>query len=192
MTYQTIQTLEELEALYPTRPGPAVLAADAEADRILPEYRTVIERSRFVVITTSGPNGIDVSPRGGEAGFVVVEDEHTLLLPDLSGNNRIDSMRNLLADPRVGLLFMVPGLGESLRAQGTVAIDRSPGLRRRFEDNGKVPHCVWVIRIQSIFVQGPRAAVRGRLWESTGRDAPRMRRLIDDVVVFLRKRVGRA
>src|ERR1700681_1413319 len=112
----TITTTAELEKLYSDAPyGPAVIK---EADHITPQYRRLIEAAPFVVLATCGPEGLDCSPRGDPAGFVRVHDEKTLLIPDRRGNNRIDSLRNLVHDPRVALLFLIPGCSETIRVIG--------------------------------------------------------------------------
>src|SRR5215218_115335 len=108
-----------LEAIYgESSPG----AIFKEVDYIHPHYRAMIEASPFMVMATSGPDGLDVSPRGDPPGFVVVEDERTLLIPDRRGNNRADSLNNLITDPRIALLFMIPGVGETLRVNGRAEI----------------------------------------------------------------------
>ena len=109
-----VKTTAELEKLYSDAPyGPAVFK---EVDRITPQYRKLIEATPFAVLATCGPEGLDCSPRGDPPGFVRVADEHTLLIPDRRGNNRIDSLRNLVRDPRVSLLFLIPGVGRVLRS----------------------------------------------------------------------------
>src|SRR6202163_1428998 len=122
----TITTTAELEKLYSDAPyGPAVIK---EADHITPQYRRLIEAAPFVVLATCGPEGLDCSPRGDPAGFVRVHDEKTLLIPDRRGNNRIDSLRNLVHDPRVALLFLIPGCSETIRVIGRVKISVDPAL----------------------------------------------------------------
>src|SRR5580658_789276 len=116
----TITTVEQLEALYTDEPyGPALIK---EVDRITPQYRKLIEAAPFAVLATCGPEGLDCSPRGDPPGFVHVLDERTLLIPDRRGNNRIDSLRNLIRDPRVALLFLIPGVGETMRINGRARI----------------------------------------------------------------------
>src|SRR5690348_5030281 len=107
---------------------PSVGAIAKEVDYVHPHYRAMIEASPFMVMATSGPEGLDVSPRGDPAGFVVVEDEHTLLIPDRRGNNRADSLNNLIADSRIALLFLIPGVGETLRVNGRAEISVDPAL----------------------------------------------------------------
>src|SRR5487761_1523192 len=122
----TITTAAQLEQLYCDAPyGPAVFK---ETDRITPEYRKLIEAAPFCVVATSGPEGLDCSPRGDPPGFVRVIDAHTLLIPDRRGNNRIDSLRNLIRDPRISLLFLIPGIGNTLRINGRAEISTDPDL----------------------------------------------------------------
>ena len=135
-----------------------------EVDHVHPHYRAFIETSCFVILATSGPDGMDASPRGDPAGFVLVENERTLLLPDRRGNNRVDTLHNLVADPRIGLLFMIPGIAESLRVNGTATISVAPALLDRFRMDGKPPRSVVVVTVETVYFQCPRAAVRADLW----------------------------
>lgn len=135
-----------------------------EIDHIHPHYRAFIEASTYVVLATVGSDGLDASPRGDAAGFVVVEDAHTLLLPDRAGNNRVDTLHNLVVDPRIGLLFLIPGIGESLRINGRAAISVDPALLARFKIGDKPPRSVVVITVETVYYQCPRAAVRADLW----------------------------
>jgi len=163
-TPDTITTLDQLQQLF----GPVSEAARRkEAAFIPPVYRRWIEASPFVVLATSGPEGLDASPRGDPAGFVVVEDEKTLLLPERRGNNRVDSLRNILADDRVALLFLIPGVGETLRVNGRAAISTSAALLDRFAVEGKRPQCVLRISVQTAFFQCGRAMQRSGLWLGT-------------------------
>jgi PPOX class probable FMN-dependent enzyme len=159
----TITTLDELEALYSTKPAPASLLK--ETDRVTPDYQTWIEAAPFAVLATSGPGGLDCSPRGDGPGFVRVEDGRTLLLPDRRGNNRIDSLRNLLHDPCVALLFLVPGQGETLRVNGRAAIVADADLCASFAVGGQAPRTVLRIAVEAVFFQCSRAVVRSRLWD---------------------------
>ena len=171
MTPHAIQTLAQLQSLY----GPVGEASTRkEVDCVHPLYRALIEASPFAVLATAGPGGLDASPRGDPPGFVVVQDEKTLLLPDRRGNNRIDSLRNILADPRVALLFLIPGSGETLRVNGTATLSTEPGLLNRFAMNGKLPQCVVVIKVETVFFQCARAIQRSRLWQGDrpGREVP--------------------
>ncbi len=151
-----------LDALY-GEPVPASLAK--VADRVTPSYRRLIEAAPFCVLATVGPGGVDATPRGDAAGFVHVENERTLMLPDRRGNNRIDSLRNLVADPRLHLLFLLPGLGETLRVNGMGEIHAGEGLLQRFAVAGKAPRTVLVIRVTEVYFQCSRAVLRARLWE---------------------------
>lgn len=160
---------EQLAALY----GPVGEASlRKEVPSVHPCYRALIEASPFALLATCGPGGLDVSPRGDAPGFVAVEDETTLLLPDRRGNNRIDSLQNLVADPRLALLFLIPGVGETLRVNGTARISTDPALLARFAVDGKPPICVLVIRVETVFFQCARALRRSRLWERAGEPAP--------------------
>jgi PPOX class probable FMN-dependent enzyme len=143
-TSHTISTLAELEALFPEEVYPP--AKVKETDRITNAYRALIEASPFCVMATSGPGGLDSSPRGDPKGFVRVVDEKTLVLPDRRGNNRIDSLRNLVTDPRVSLIFLIPGVSETIRVMGRVTISADPELCASFAMQGKAPRCVLVIR----------------------------------------------
>jgi len=162
---------QALQALY-GEPGQASLAK--EVDHIHPHYRAFIEAAPFAVLATSGPGGLDASPRGDPAGFVAVHDERTLVLPDRRGNNRIDSLRNVLADPRVALLFLVPGIGETLRVNGRAEVRIDPDLLERYAVDGKPPRSVLVVRVETVFFQCSRAIVRSGLWDPA-RQIPRER-----------------
>src|SRR5271156_3170910 len=142
----TITTAEQLEALYTDAPyGPALIK---EVDYITPQYRKLIEAAPFVVMATSGPEGLDCSPRGDPPGFVRVTDEKTLVIPDRRGNNRIDSLRNLARDPRISLLFLIPGVGETIRVNGRAKISTDPKLTESFVVNGKSPKCVLMVIVE--------------------------------------------
>ncbi|MCK9686591.1 pyridoxamine 5'-phosphate oxidase family protein [Scleromatobacter humisilvae] len=165
-----ISTLAELEALC----GPVGEASiRKEVPTLHPHYQALIEASPFAVLGTVGPGGLDVSPRGDPPGFVEVQDERTLLLPERRGNNRIDSLRNIVADPRVALLFLIPGVGETLRVNGRATISVEPALLERFAMNGQLPKCVLVIAVETALFQCARAIVRSNLWQAVSPDAPR-------------------
>ncbi|WEX07232.1 pyridoxamine 5'-phosphate oxidase family protein [Chelativorans sp. AA-79] len=167
---QFIETVEELEALY-GRPGRTSLVK--EIDRIIPAYAAFIEASPFVALATAGPEGLDCSPRGDQPGFVRIRDEHTLLMPDRRGNNRTDSLRNIVREGRVGLLFLVPGSGTTLRVNGRARISIDEELRASFAVEGRAPRSVIVIGIDSIYFQCARAIHRSRLWEEGAKVDPR-------------------
>ncbi len=157
-----VTSLDQLEALY----GEVNTASRVkETDRLTAEYRAFIEGAPFAALATMGPEGLDCSPRGDEPGFVRVRDERTLMLPDRRGNNRIDSLRNVLRDPRVALLFLIPGVGETLRVNGRARISVAPDLLASFEVQGKQPRSVLVIAVETVFFQCSRAIVRSRLWD---------------------------
>jgi len=138
-----------------------------EVAYVHPCYRKFIEAAPFVLLATSGPDGLDLSPRGDAAGFVRVHDENTLLLPDRRGNNRIDSLRNIIHDPRVALLFLIPGIGETLRVVGSASIHIQPDLLATFAVDGKLPRSVLAIKVESVFFQCSRAVLRSHLWDSS-------------------------
>jgi hypothetical protein len=157
-----IADLAALRALY-AEPGITSLAK--EVDHVHRHYRAIIEKSPFAVLASIGPDGLDASPRGDPPGFVAVQDEKTLLMPDRRGNNRIDSLRNIVADPRVALLFMTPGIGETLRVNGRATLTADPALRERFVMDGKLPTLVIRIAVETVFFQCARAIKRARLWD---------------------------
>ena len=161
-TTHTITTLDALLALY-GEPGKS--STKKEIPYLHPHYRALIEASPFAILATSGPSGLDASPRGDPPGFVLVENETTLLLPERRGNNRVDSLRNIVADPRVALLFLIPGMGETLRVNGKATISVAPALLQRFTMGGKLPKCVLVIQVESVYFQCARAILRSRLWD---------------------------
>lgn len=143
-----------------------------EVNRITPEYRAWIEASPFAVLASSGATGLDCSPRGDAPGFVHVADDKTLLIPDRPGNNRIDTLRNIIEDPRVALLFVVPGINECVRVNGRAEISIDPDLLARFSIDGKVPRTVLIVAVDSVYFQCARALTRAKLWDATGhRDA---------------------
>jgi PPOX class probable FMN-dependent enzyme len=156
-----LRTEADLAALFG---APSEASLRKESPVITAEYGAMIRASPFLVLATSGPTGLDASPRGDPPGFVVVEDERTLLLPERRGNNRVDSLRNLLTDPRVGLLFLIPGVGETLRVNGRAELSVDPALLERFRMQGQLPKCVLVIRVEAVYFQCARAILRANLW----------------------------
>ncbi|MGJ7524126.1 pyridoxamine 5'-phosphate oxidase family protein [Variovorax sp. GB1P17] len=169
-TPQTIDTVAQLEALFGV-PGEASLKK--EVPYLHPSYQALIAASPFAVLATLGADGLDASPRGDPPGFVAVQDEKTLLLPERRGNNRIDSLRNIVADPRVALLFLIPGVGETLRVNGKARITTEPALMARFAMEGKLPQCVIEIKVETVFFQCARAIQRSKLWAPLPADAKR-------------------
>jgi PPOX class probable FMN-dependent enzyme len=164
-----IRSVEELEALYGK---PVEASIVKEVDRITPHYRSLIEASPFFVLATSGPEGLDCSPRGDRPGFVRIADERTLMLPDRRGNNRVDSLRNIVRDPRAALLFLIPGSGTTVRANGRAHLETDPDLLASFAVEGKAPRSVVVFRVESIYFQCARAVLRADLWNPENRVAP--------------------
>jgi len=156
-----IADLATLDALYGDVDERSIIKV---TDHVHSVYKPWIEASPFAIMSTSGPGGVDASPRGDGPGFVEVADPRTLLMPDRRGNNRADSLRNIIDDPRVGLLFLVPGLGETLRVNGTAAISVAPDLLERFAMAGKAPRTVLVVRVHEVYFQCARAVVRADLW----------------------------
>lgn len=157
-----ITDVDALEKLYGVPSGAAV---QKEIDYLHPHYQRLIAASPFFVLATGGPDGMDASPRGDAPGFVVVGDEKTLLIPDRRGNNRVDSMRNIIASPRVALLFLIPGIGETLRVNGRAEISTDPALLERFAVGGKLPRSVLVVHVDTVFFQCARAIFRSKLWD---------------------------
>src|SRR5262245_41468716 len=141
MRVTPITSIDELEKLYD---APRVTSSVKDIDYISDDYRMFIDKSPFVVIATVGPEGLDCSPRGDPAGFVRVRDSKTVLIPDRRGNNRLDTLRNLVRDPRIALLFMIPGIGQTLRINGRAELVVDPDLNASFAINGKLPKCVLV------------------------------------------------
>lgn len=156
-----ISTVEELEAIYGV---PAETSTVKEIDHVSQAYRAYIEASPFAVLATCGPEGLDCSPRGDKPGFVRIHDEKTLMLPDRRGNKRIDSLRNIVRDPRVALLFMIPGSVNTLRGNGRAEITTDAALLESFAVDDKSPQTVTVIHIDAVYFQCGRAIVRSELW----------------------------
>jgi PPOX class probable FMN-dependent enzyme len=162
MSGHLITSVAQLEAMYGQASGAAVVK---EIDHVSAEYRTFIEASPFFVLASNGPEGVDCSPRGDEPGFVRVADPKTLMIPDRRGNNRIDSLRNIVRDPRVSLLFLVPGVGETFRVIGRASISTDPALAETFVFAGKTPRAVIVVKVESVYFQCSKAVIRSKLWD---------------------------
>jgi uncharacterized protein len=165
-----VATVEQLEAIYGT---PGESSTVKVADRVTPTYRVLIETSPFAALATSGPEGLDCSPRGDLPGFVRIHDETTLMMPDRRGNNRVDSLRNIVRDPRVALLFLIPGSGSTLRVNGHALVSADPALLASFKMDGKAPRTVIVMTVHEIYFQCARAIVRSDLWNPDKRVDPR-------------------
>jgi len=165
-----VRTVEALTALMGEV---GVASRQKEIPYLHPHYRALIAASPFAVLATCGPDGLDASPRGDPPGFVVVADERTLVIPERRGNNRADSLRNILADPRVALLFLIPGVGETLRVNGRASITTDPALLARLALRGALPTCAIVVAVETVFFQCARAILRSRLWDPVDPDARR-------------------
>lgn len=157
-----VTTIEHLKAIYGE---PARRSIVKEASYITEHYRRLIEAAPFLTLASVGPEGLDCSPRGDQPGFAVVLDEKTIALPDRLGNNRIDTLQNIVRDPRVGLLFLIPGIGETVRLNGRAEISVAPDLLERFAVNGRRPRTVLLIHVEAVYFQCARAIQRSRLWD---------------------------
>jgi uncharacterized protein len=165
-----IATIDQLEAIY-GQPNEA--STVKVADRITPQYRVLIDKSPFAALATCGPEGLDCSPRGDLPGFVRVHDETTLMMPDRRGNNRVDSLRNIVRDPRIALLFLIPGSGSTLRVNGHARVSADADLLGSFKVDGKAPRTVIVMTVDEIYFQCARAIVRSDLWNPDRRVDPK-------------------
>lgn len=166
-----ITTVEALEALY--QPAPVPASTVKVADHITPHYAALIQASPFVALATIGPEGLDCSPRGDLPGFVRIADPRTLMLPDRRGNNRIDSLRNIVRDPRVALLFLIPGSGTTFRVNGRAVLSADPALLESFAVDGKPPRTVTVVTVEEAYFQCARAIVRSGLWKPESQVDPK-------------------
>ncbi|MBR0718412.1 pyridoxamine 5'-phosphate oxidase family protein [Bradyrhizobium liaoningense] len=165
-----IATIDQLEAIYGQTNDASTVKV---ADHVTPLYRTFIEKSPFAALATIGHEGIDCSPRGDLPGFVRVHDEKTLMLPDRRGNNRVDSLRNIVRDPRVSLMFLIPGSGNAIRANGRAHLSVDADLLASFKVDGKAPRSVMVMEVDEIYFQCARAIVRSDLWNPDKRIDPK-------------------
>lgn len=176
-----ITDIATLEALYPEPPKRASLAK--VTPRLTPSYRAWIERSRFCLMASVGPEGTDCSPRGDAGPVVQVLDEGTLLMPDWRGNNRIDSLRNIVTDGRVSLAFLVAGSNTVMRVNGRARLSTDPALLARFEQGGRQPRLVIVIALAEIYSQCARALLRSGLWqgEDDAQNLPSMGQMLAEI-----------
>lgn len=156
-----IKDIAALEALYGTPSAPSQRKV---ADHLTPLYRKWINASRFVVLTTVGPDGTDGSPRGDDGPVVLELDSRTLALPDWRGNNRLDSLRNIVSDGRVSLMFMVPGSNTVVRVNGKARLTADADLRAQFDREGRQPTTVVVVEIGEVYMQCARALILAGLW----------------------------
>lgn len=174
---RSIASIEALEKLYDA-PLPGPLAKVQK--ELTPNYRKWIGQARFVLLTTVGPEGADVSPRGDIGLVAAIEDNHTFLLPDGRGKNRLDSLRNIVRDGRVSLMFVIPGCMNVVRINGHALLTDDAGLGVRFEANGKTPRTVIVTTINEVYFQCAKAVMRSELWAGKNLSAtvPTARELI--------------
>jgi PPOX class probable FMN-dependent enzyme len=157
----TIRTVEQLEEIYGT---PVEASTAKEIDWINDQYAALMAASPFVALATAGPEGLDCSPRGDRGQVVEILDPRTVAIPDRRGNNRIDSLRNIVRDPRIALLFLIPGSGTTLRINGKAVVSVDPQLLERFAVDGKAPRSVILVSVESVYFQCARAIVRAELW----------------------------
>ncbi|MQR01424.1 pyridoxamine 5'-phosphate oxidase family protein [Glaciimonas soli] len=159
-----LTTIEQLEKIYGQ---PHERAINKEITFVNEDYRAFIEFSPFVVLATAGPEGLDCSPRGDTPGFVRIIDQHTLAIPDRIGNNRMDSLRNIISDPHLALLFVVPGVGETLRVNGRGRISDDAALLESFAVDGKLPRTVILVDVEAVYFHCSKAFARSKLWDPT-------------------------
>jgi PPOX class probable FMN-dependent enzyme len=157
-----LTTIEELETIYGE---PNERSLRKEIPYVNEDYRAFIELAPFLVLATAGPEGLDCSPRGDAPGFVRIIDEKTLAIPDRVGNNRIDSLRNIIVEPRLALLFVVPGVGETLRVNGRGRISNEAALLASFAVDGKLPRTVLLVDVDAVYFHCSKALARSRLWD---------------------------
>ncbi|MGH6665476.1 MAG: MSMEG_1061 family FMN-dependent PPOX-type flavoprotein [Pseudolabrys sp.] len=161
-TEAAIKNVAELEAIY-DRPKWLVLIG--EMDNLIAPYRVLIKASPYLTLATVGMHELDCSPRGGAPGFVRIVDARTLIIPNRNGNNRIESLRNIVRDPRVALHFLIPGHGESLRVKGRAIVSADPVLTRSFDVNGDEPRTVIVVTVERVYFHCAKAIKRSKLWD---------------------------
>jgi PPOX class probable FMN-dependent enzyme len=163
----SVTSLDQLAAIYDP---PRELVLKKVTDRLEPKTLGFIAASPFCLLATAGPQGVHCTPRGDAPGFIAALDDRTLALPDRRGNNRLDALRDIIANPEVALLFLVPGIGEALRINGTARITTNPALRERFIVQDKLPATVILVTVREIYMQCAKAATRAKLW--AGRPRP--------------------
>lgn len=163
MVEHTVTDIAQLEAVYGTPGEPSLIKV---ADHLTPLYAKWIMASRLCIVSTVGPEGTDGSPRGDDGPVVQVADDKTLLMPDWRGNNRIDTLRNIVADGRISLMFVVPGSHNVIRVNGRALVSLDPDLIGRFDDHGKLPRSVVVITVAEVYSQCARALMRAGIWTS--------------------------
>lgn len=162
MSEHLIDSIEALEEIY-SDPGEASLVKESRV--MTDEYRRLVAASPFVALASVAEEGVDCSPRGDLKGFVRIHDDRTLMIPDRRGNNRVDTLRNIVRDPRVALLFLIPGAGTTLRINGRAKLSTDPALLDSFVEQGKAPRSVIIVDIDVIYFQCARAILRSKLWD---------------------------
>ena len=159
---QFLTSRDELRTLYKS-PGDNAVRKELRA--LDPHSKGFLAKSPFVLIGSSDGNGnADVTPKGDKPGFVAVLDDTTLAIPDRPGNNRLDTLENVLANPSVGLLFLIPGMNETLRVNGTARITADTALRERLQAEGKLPTTVMVVEVKAVYMHCAKAFMRSQLW----------------------------
>ncbi len=166
--------------------APSELAIKKELDHLDHNCRKFIALSPFLCLATADRDGIDNSPRGDVPGFALVLDERTLLIPDRPGNNRLDSLANIVRNPRVGLLFLIPGVTETLRVNGRARLVTRPQVLELFRVNGRAPAVVILVETEEVFLHCSKALIRSRLWQEDAKVdrkvLPSLGRMIAEVV----------
>jgi PPOX class probable FMN-dependent enzyme len=164
-----VTSMEQLRGIYKTPSGRTI---KKESDYITPPGRKMIEASSLIMLATSGSNGADCSPKGDGPGFVHVLDKHTIAIPDRPGNNRLDGMENIIENPQVGVLFLVPGANITYRINGSAEISVDPELLKSFEFKGNIPHTVLLVHVDQAYSHCPKAFIRSNIWEEGAEGAP--------------------
>jgi len=158
--------IAQLEAIYGAAfPGSLIKVAD----HLTPEYRRWVEAAKFCVLSTIGPEGTDGTPRGDDGPVVLVKDPQTVLMPDWAGNNRIDSLRNIVRDPRCSLMFLIAGENNVVRINGTCQVTADQDMRQQFAKGSKLPRTVLVFAITEVYFQCAKAVMRAALWQGETR-----------------------
>ena len=168
-----ITTIADLESIYGDLGAVGEGSTAKVAGHITPHYRQYLEAAPFAALATIGPEGLDCSPRGDKPGFIRIHDDRTLMLPDRRGNNRIDSLRNVVRDPRVALMALIPGIGNAMRINGRAHLTADPALMESFAIDGKAPRTVMIIEVQEIYFQCARALIRSGLWRADAQIDPK-------------------
>ncbi|MEM9574860.1 MAG: pyridoxamine 5'-phosphate oxidase family protein [Pseudomonadota bacterium] len=163
MSFEPIVDIAALEGLYGT-PGQASVVK--VADRLTNEYSKLIQASPFFALGSVGPEGLDCSPRGELGGAFAIHDEKTIIIPDRRGNNRLDSLRNIVVNPEIAMLFLIPGSHTTIRLNGTAIVTADAELLAANERDGKLPRSVIVVTIREIYTQCGRAVLRAGLWDA--------------------------